>query len=367
MALKRYYPSKDTSIANYDPGVGTLPISSSNVGASEILNLYSVVENSASAHILVDFDVVVLPDPSANIVLKMFDAQHAETLPVGYRVIVQDLDVDWTEGNGHDLDYYSDLGAANWVSATLTTTWAEPGAIQPTAGVSFSFDTGHEDLTVDVTSLVTGTLWPSRGYVISVDPAFSGTDLYIKKFHSRHTHFQKKRPYLEVRWNDSTGSAVTTVTKYVTGSGLWSGSYFDEPWFVGQTGPPVPVEEVNPTGSFILKMPNLKKEYEVTEEATLRVDVIKKDWNEAAVAVATSAPPVCILTDIYYRIVDDVSGEVLVPFGTGSTPYTKLSYDRNGNYFWFPMCNLPSGAVCSIDFMSGSDILSSKQFKFRMR
>jgi hypothetical protein len=406
MALKRYYPSKDTSIANYDKVYydNKVQITASNMGASEILNMYQysftrvsmsmsvtgpdsgtfvpVLDESGSlvietvlarSNVLIDFDVVVLPSTASSIFLKMFDAQHAETLPGGYRAVVQDLDVDWTEGTGQDLDYYKDLGAANWVSATLNTEWAEPGAEQPTVGVSYSFNTGHEDLEVDLTALATGTLWPSRGYIVSVDTAYSASDLYIKKFHSRHTHFPKKRPYLEVRWNDST-AVTSSIDKFKCSVGVWSGSYLDLPksgssFITGSLSGAIETVsnvQLDPTGTLIFKMPNLKPEYETTEVPTLRVDITPKDWE---LAVVPSVSLKHALTNLYYRVVDDVSGEVLVPFGTGSVAYTKLSYDDNGNFFRFDMNNLAPGYVYSIDFWnSGSSTLSkSKEFKFRVR
>jgi hypothetical protein len=375
MALKRYYPSKDTSIANYDPAVGTLDLSASNVGSSEILNLYFAVENDARANILVDFeDAIVLPDPSASVILKMFDAQHDQTIPAGYDVIIQEIDQSWEEGNGQDLDYYLDTGFANWAYASESYPWVNPGAV-PIAGASstFRFHSGHEDLEVDITTIATGSLVVSKGFVLYTDPATTGTDLYIKKFHSRHTHFPKKRPYLEVRWNDST-AVTSSIDKFKCLSGVWSGSYVDVPKNGGSfitgslsgTVETVPNVNLDPTGTLIFKMPNLKPEYEITEAPTLRVDITPKDWE---VAVVPSVSPKHALTNLYYRVVDDVSGEVLVPFGTGSVAYTKLSYDDNGNFFRFDMNNLAPGYVYSVDFWnSGSSTLSkSKEFKFRVR
>ena len=36
---------------------------------------------------------------------------------------------------------------------------------------------------------------------------------------------------------------------------------------------------------------------------------------------------------MYYSVLNDETGEVVIPFGTGSLPYTQLSYDASGNYF----------------------------------
>jgi len=36
---------------------------------------------------------------------------------------------------------------------------------------------------------------------------------------------------------------------------------------------------------------------------------------------------------MYYSIVNDQTNETVVPFGTGSTEFTRLSYNSDGNYF----------------------------------
>jgi len=400
MAFKRYYPSRDTSIANYDKVLLTdrYPTNFSNVGASEILNLYKygwtqtsmsmsitgsssgtlipVVDASgayifesvtASAKVLIDFDPITIPSASFSpaVFLKLFDAQHDQTLPAGYTVIVKPLEQDWTEGKGHDLDFYTDRGAANYVDATLSSTWASTTG---TSSVSFSgFITGHEDLEVDLS----GILMPSMGFEVYISSNVS--DLYIKKFHSRQSHFPTKRPFIEVRWNDATGTLSTSSMFMATGSGPWSGT-FVQPWRTSSFGG-IMVDVTNslkdPTGILNFSLYDLKPVYDNSEVVRLHLYAQPRTWSPTETLSASSGLSGSALTMAYYRVVDAVTDEVLVPFGSGSPAYTKLSYNDEGNYFDFYMSSMPTGTLMKFDFeyeISGTKtFVSGDEFKFRVR
>lgn len=391
MAIFRLYPSQDTDIANYDASGNFLPIgiSSSNVGASEILNLYQtsfagdLAPGQAQAHVLTQFDLTQLPSAiltgGAGFFLNLFNAQHSQTLPAEYDVIIAEISGGWQEGQGLDQDRYTDSGSANWVSASLTATWVSQGGdINPTSSVflsmslpipyytgtttSFFFQTGHEDLQADVSTLVMDWLGygvPNNGFLIFIDPLLSGSDLYIKKFHSRQTHFPEKAPFLEARWADWTGSLSTSSLFLVTQAGPWSGSYLDPRLSATMTGTLVNVTNslVDPTGTVDLFMYDLKPVYEASETPVFQVQAQAKDWNPATVASATLQTTGTVLSACYYRVVDRLSGMELVPFGTGALQHTRLSFNDQGNYFQFDMSNVPSGKLCRFDFgytVSGS-------------
>lgn len=424
MAFKRYYPSRDTSVANYDPAAGSKDVSFANVGASEILNLYQTTEGGSArvrsysvgeyltssifpegayypvsgsylsgvaafsgalhwsgsvyqlapgagvAKVLIDFvDPIVIPSSgSPAVFMKLFDAQHDQTLPVGYTVIVRPVEQDWTEGAGHDLDFYTDLGVANFLSATLSSAWVSPTG---TASATFSrFVTGHEDLEIDLT----GILISSAGFEIYIDPSLSGSDLYIKKFHSRQSHFPTKRPFIEVRWNDFvSGPLSTTPVLLVTASGPWSGSYVEK-WNTSSFGcvtASVTNSLVDPTGALNFSLYDLKPVYDSSEVTRLHLYAQPKAWNPAETLSASSGLSGTVLTNAYYRVVDAVTDEVLVPFGSGSPAYTKMSYDDRGNYFDFYMPNMPTGTLLRFDFeydISGTrTFVAGDEFKFRVR
>jgi hypothetical protein len=374
MAFKRYYPSRDTSIANYDPpAVGTKDISYSNVGASEILNLYYTVENSASAKIVIDFDPIAIPaSGSPAVFMKLFDAQHDQTLPVGYTVIIRPLEQDWTEGVGQDLDLYTDLGVANFLSATLTSSWGSPTG---TSSASFSgFVTGHEDLEVDLS----GILIPSAGFEIYIDPAFTGSDLYIKKFHSRQSHFPTKRPFIEVRWEDFVTGTMATTAMWMATTGVWSGtlapifntaSLFNTSSLFGYVVN-VTNSLVDPTGALNVSLYDLKPVYDSSEVVRLHLYAQPRAWNPAETLSASSDHTGSVLTNAYYRVVNAVTDEVLVPFGSGSPAYTKLSYNNESNYFDFYMSSMPTGTLLRFDFeyhISGSKtFVAGNDFTFRV-
>ncbi len=366
MALLRIYPSKDTSIANSDPGsLGSQNISGSNAGAAEVMNLYKTYSVlSSSAEVLVAFPSSTLPSGS-QVVLHLADAQHSGTLPAGYGVLVRPLEQDWTEGSGYDLDYYTDLGVANWSSASLTAAWA---AMTGTASASFYFSSGHEDLDVDVTALAASA---SYGYLVEIDPSLTASDLYIKKFHSRQTHFPEKRPYLEVRWSDWTGN-LSTSSLFMATSGAWSGAFVDPRLSGTMSGTTVSVTNslVDPTGALVLSLYDLRPVYSSSEVVTLHLAVRTRDYNPAAVPSASAASGT-VLSNAFYSVVDAVTEQVLVPFASGAIPYTRLSYNDLGDYFALSMSLFPTGTVLRIDFAyqvgSTTTVVPGDDFTFRVR
>jgi hypothetical protein len=385
MAFYRLYPSKDTSIANGDPSVWAQDISDANVGASEILNIYYTVESvTSSAHTLVQFDLDKIPLEAKNsgptFQLKLFDAQHSGTIPTEFDAVVYQVSQSWQEGAGHDMDYYTDNGASNWFSASNSASWSVAGgSSRSTAGLvldaplpvpffnsvtsSYHFYTGHEDLDTDVTPAVNDWMTNGNnfGFFIKVDPTLTSRDYYIKKFHSRHTHFPTKRPYLDVRWNDWTGS-FSLHNIYTATTGPYSGSVFSTSTFTAATlaalittgslaVSAVPSVTVDPTGALVSQISDLRSVYSNDEVVTLHLHTQLKDWNPATVATASAATPNVLLTSMYYRITDVVTGEVVVPFGIAPVAYTKLSYNDNGNYFKLHMNSLPEGQLLQIDFI----------------
>lgn len=344
--IYRIYATRDTFVANKD---GTVDASLANAGASEILNLYRTVDGHTTSTILIDFDRTQFPSTgtaSSSLTLHMFDAQHASSLPTYYSVAIAPLEQNWSEGSGQDIDFYTDAGAANWLSSSTGQLWVTPGAFPTgTLSATVAFALGHEDLLADVSSIVA-----PYGYHVSIKTA--DTDLYIKKFHSRNTHFQTKRPFLELRWTDWTGS-LTSRQHFVATSGAWSGSYIDARLSGVMSGVFVSTYDVDvdPTGVLNFSMYNLKTTYQSSEVPVLRLITRKKDWNPATVLTASSYASSSVIQRMYYRVCDDLSGEELVPFGTGALDHTRMSYDDEGNYFRFYMGCLPTGSVYRFDIL----------------
>ena len=92
----------------------------------------------------------------------MYDAEHMQTTPKDYTLVVSAISQSWNEGLGLDMEEYSDLDASNWISASQGTAWTNQGGDYITGSdedpteylFSQSFDTGFENLEIDVSHLV---------------------------------------------------------------------------------------------------------------------------------------------------------------------------------------------------------------------
>jgi hypothetical protein len=142
-------------------------------------------------------------------------------------------------------------------------------------------------------------------------------------FHSRETHFVDRVPYLEASWDDSvrTGSVQTVPTD----------------------------------SDVIVNVTNLRGTYRAEEKTRMRLFVRPRDYNPAVVMTASLGPQGVVVDPAYYRVENDRTGEVVIPYGTGSNPEsTRLSYDSSGSYFDMWMRNLPPGNAYRLLFILGS-------------
>ena len=113
--------------------------------------------------------------------------------------------------------------------------------------------------------------------------------------------------------------------------------------------------QIDPYDEFDVAISNLKRIYSSTEDARLIVSVRKRDF-VTHVGSITSASLGLIrereyIEKMYYSIENDETGEVVVPYGTGSIPYTQLSYNGDGNYFNLFMQNFVPGFLYRIKFL----------------
>jgi len=165
--------------------------------------------------------------------LKLFDIRSGHATPSRFSVVVYPLSRSFEEGIGRNISEFSDLGVSNFFTASVQNgspvAWVVSGAngkgglnTDPIDiitsgsiggetfqfGTSQFFETGNEDLSIDVTSAISGTLMghlPDRGFRIS----FSGSDesdkktRFVKRFASRHSANPLIRPRLEISFDDS--------------------------------------------------------------------------------------------------------------------------------------------------------------------
>lgn len=232
MAVRRFKATKDNSITNAFKENLTTRGTGSNMGASDILEVFSIYGQATTSsgelsRALIEFDIAALsasrdegniPDSgSVDFYLRMFNAEHSSTTPTNFTLTVAAISQSWSEGIGLDMDNYQDAGVSNWISASTGTKWTTfHGDVQGgsfhtgSAAVTSNqfFTNGTEDLELDVTRHVeewlnnkTGSY--GFGVFLSSSEEAAETSYYTKKFFARDSQYFLKRPVIEARWNDN--------------------------------------------------------------------------------------------------------------------------------------------------------------------
>ena len=241
MAIKRYYAKKDNTITNAFKENLTTRGTGSNMGASDILEVFSIFgqANSSSAEesrVLIKFDCtastnsikadrdagVIPASGNVNFYLRLYNAPHSQTLPKSYTMDVSAVSGGWNEGTGLDMEGYKDIGTSNWVNRIASRSagdhaWSSTGGdyfSDTSSSFSASFDSGVEDIELDITPLVeqwvnsAGNVLGSKedegvGVFLSSEYSSASRSYYTKKFFARGTEFFYKRPSIEARWDSS--------------------------------------------------------------------------------------------------------------------------------------------------------------------
>ena len=228
MGIKRYYANKDNTITNAFEANLTTRGTGSNMGAADILEVFSIYGQASSSsgltteksRAIIEFDTTQISTSrtsgeipasgSVNFYFKLYNAKHGQTLPKQFNLVVAPISQSWTEGVGLDMENYSDAGVSNWISASEGTAWTEQGGDFLTgSGVptgSQFFDLGTEDLEVDVTTIIEEWLdgtRPNYGlgvFLTSSEEDSTSRSYYTKKFFARSSEFFFKRPIIEARF-----------------------------------------------------------------------------------------------------------------------------------------------------------------------
>ena len=95
--------------------------------------------------------------------------------------------------------------------------------------------------------------------------------------------------------------------------------------------------------TYFVNITNNRGRYRSDEIARFNVFVREKFWNPTIYTVANSEVPTITIEEAAYRVCRTIDGFEAVPYGTGSTKHTYMSYDVNGNYFDFDMSSLEPG------------------------
>ena len=232
--IKRYYASKDNTITNAFKTDLETRGTGSNMGQSDILEVFTVYgQVSASSglqreksRILLEFDMSAISadknsgaiSSGSSFYLKLFNCRHHATLPRDYTLEIINLTAEWQEGLGLDMEEYKDLTydirGSNWIKRSGSTSWGSAGGDFPAAGGDgayyylATFPKGDEDLEVDVTPIINRWIEGSinnYGFIIRMSSSLADQkrSYYTKKFFGRASHNWFERPVLEARWDSS--------------------------------------------------------------------------------------------------------------------------------------------------------------------
>lgn len=228
--IYRIYPIKDTFITNDWVPPYLTRLTASNLGASEEIDVFKragisgaigSAGSSSLGRALLQFDFSKFSQLTASgdistagmtFRLRVNHKTRGCPQPTSYDMTIAPVSTNWDEGLGQDVENYGDSGFANWVQNTSTSYWTKQGGdflSSPTA--SAHFDTGFEDIDVDITNIVNGWLsgtYSNYGIGIMMTASIESDSLYVdyyrKKFYSRQSSYADRVPYIEVRTTDYT-------------------------------------------------------------------------------------------------------------------------------------------------------------------
>ena len=178
MSIKRYNSEKDNTIVNALRENLSARGTSANLGASDILEIFSIFGQASTssleqARVIVQFPIATISSDrdsgiipasgSVSFKLKMCNTPHGQTTPKNYNLITHPIVQNWNEGSGLDMEQYMDIEASNWVSASTGTVWHTTGSDYASASYihpsivplqyTQNFPIGTENLEIDITGL----------------------------------------------------------------------------------------------------------------------------------------------------------------------------------------------------------------------
>jgi hypothetical protein len=224
--IKRYNATKDNTITNaFRESIATSG-SQANMGASDIIEVFSIygqvldetdTYSLEEARILIEFDISEIQaditagtlKDTASYYLRLFNAEHGRTLPMGFQLEIDTVTAAWEEGTGLDMENYDDLTygkGSSWEEKGAGVAWTLEGGDFTGSPVTAEFDEGNEDLLVDITAFVNAWLaTPATNYGLIVKLPATATaqsrSYYTKMFYARGTSNFFKKPVIEARWD----------------------------------------------------------------------------------------------------------------------------------------------------------------------
>jgi hypothetical protein len=128
-------------------------------------------------------------------------------------------------------------------------------------------------------------------------------------------------------------------------------------------------EEVQTKNDYVVSIKNLKSSYSTVEESRFYTFIRAKNWNPNSYTSVVSTTSNTIIDEMFYKIYRISDNYEAIPYGTGSINHTRLSYDKNGNYFDLDMSLLEPGYTYGIKFVFSDmeDYHENREiFKFRV-
>jgi hypothetical protein len=125
----------------------------------------------------------------------------------------------------------------------------------------------------------------------------------------------------------------------------------------------------NPNPKYVTSVTNLRSSYSTEETARFRLFIRKQNWSPTIYTKATETLDSEIIDSAYFKITRLSDNLEVIPFGTGSTNHTKLSYDQSGSYFDLDMSMLQKDFAYTMNFayhINGKYIEQPETFKFRI-
>lgn len=120
---------------------------------------------------------------------------------------------------------------------------------------------------------------------------------------------------------------------------------------------------------YVLNITNLKRNYGTHETARFNLYVRDRDWQPTSYTKAVNQMENLTINEAFYRVYRVADDYEVIPYGTGSYNHTKLSYDKDGNWFDLDMSLLEPGFMYGLQFVfydSGEYYEQPQVFKFKV-
>lgn len=206
-----------------------LPSTSGSIELSRLLIKFPISEASS----MDTNGTIDVNESSFKAFLKLHDVYGGQTTPNNFKAIVFPLSQSFDEGIGMDVASFSDLDATNYLTASIlggtAVPWNLAGGMASgslgdenidvivsgsLSGTNMSltaeqlFVRGDEDLYLDVTKIVSGTLSsqiPDHGFLIAFSGSYEQNNktYFVKRFASRNVQVASLRPKLYLMYDDS--------------------------------------------------------------------------------------------------------------------------------------------------------------------